>query len=519
MATKVVKTLKFPNSTDEYQINAVVFDGKYPRDFARHTEGIHMIENCAGTTDTTNKVSTWTGTSNCIIEYTDGLKISYKIPEVGNTTTTLNINNLGAKTIYRFGTTKLTTQFAVNQIITLIYCADLNGGCWVTNDYDADSDTKVRQYNRTNSSYNKQYSLLARADTASVTSNSYDADYALFSTKATINPYSGEITTPKVHGDLDGTATRVLSDLTVGSKKYNGSTPIEILPSDLGLSQALKFVGTTTTALTDGATTSPIKINSANHTPATGDVVIVSGTDQEFVWTGAAWEELGNASSHSKIGHTHNVTHKPAGTVSQPTFSGTGTLIKGTFNGTEQTASVSYTPAGSVSTPTITVTPNTTTVNSITAVGTLPSLTKTDYAVDDITAWSAGSGSFTATISSTSATTPNKVVTLAHGHTAPSLSYTARTVTQITDWSAGTLPTKGSNTTVVTGIKSAKATQPTFTGTAATISHKHTPSGTITITTGAPGTGETANYTPAGTVSKPTFSGTSATLTTSAANS
>lgn len=83
---------------------------------------------------------------------------------------------------------------------------------------------------------------------------------------------------------------------------------------------------------------------------------------------------------------------------------------------------VSHTPAGTVSTPTITVTPNTTTVNSITAVGTLPSL-------------------------STSVT--NRCLTLT--------------------WNAGTLPTKGANTTVATGIKSATATQPTFTGTAATL--------------------------------------------------
>lgn len=472
MATKVVKTLKFPNSTDEYQINAVVFDGKYPRDFARHTEGIHIIENCAGTTDTTNKVSTWIGTSNCITEYTDGLKISYKIPEVGNTTTTLNINNLGAKTIYRFGTTKLTTQFVVNQIITLIYCADLNGGCWVTNDYDANTDTKVRQYNRTNSSYNKQYSLLARADTSSVTSDSYDADYALFSTKATINPYSGEITTPKVHGDLDGTATRVLSDLTVGSKKYNGSTPIKILPSDLGLSKALKFVGTTTTALTDGATTKPITINSASYTQEDGDVVIVSGTDQEFVWTGSAWEELGNASSHSKVGHNHDITILPAGSI----------------------GNTSLTPAGTVSTPTITVTPNTTTVNSITAVGTLPSLTYSKATASKIKSWSGGTlpsaslsgGTLTGSVSNG----PNRVVTLSHTNptltfsagSLPSLTYEDVDASLITNWSAGTLPTKGSNTTVVTGIKSATSTQPTFTGTAA--SHNHTFTGTsATLTT------------------------------------
>ena len=133
------------------------------------------------------------------------------------------------------------------------------------------------------------------------------------------------------------------------------------------------------------------------------------------------------------------------------------------------THTVSHTPAGTVSTPTITVTPNTTTVNSITAVGTLPSLTYEEVAADNITAWSAGSGS--ASLTGSVSTGPNRKVTLtlSHTHTAPTLTYSEVKPHKITAWSAGTLPTKGSNTTVATGIKSATSTQPTFTGTTATL--------------------------------------------------
>jgi hypothetical protein len=84
----------------------------------------------------------------------------------------------------------------------------------------------------------------------------------------------------------------------------------------------------------------------------------------------------------------------------------------------------------------------------------------------------------------------------------PSLTYAEVLADNITGWLAGELPTKGSDTSVVTDI-SASASQPTFSGTTATISHTHTPSGTVSITTAAPGSGETANYTPAGTVSQP----------------
>lgn len=52
------------------------------------------------------------------------------------------------------------------------------------------------------------------------------------------------------------------------------------------------FVGTTTTALSDGATTKPVTVNSKNHTPAAGDIVLYD--NKEFIWTGSAWEELGD---------------------------------------------------------------------------------------------------------------------------------------------------------------------------------------------------------------------------------
>lgn len=81
-------------------------------------------------------------------------------------------------------------------------------------------------------------------------------------------------------------------------------------------------------------------------------------------------------------------------------------------------AQASYTPVGSVSQPTTTANTSSTTVNSIVTVGTLPSATVTDG-----------------------------VLTL----------------------DPGTLPTKGSNQTVITAINSLTTTKPTFTGTTATI--------------------------------------------------
>lgn len=329
------------------------------------------------------------------------------------------------------------------------------------------------------------------------------------------------------------------------------------------------YLGVTTTALTDGATTNPIKINGEDVTAKTGN--IVNYGSKEFIFNGTVWQEFGDLSALGDLAFKDSAsgTFKPSGTVSKPTFTGTakdvsvsgtpngsvtimvgkehhgayvpeGTISEPTFTGSQKSVSVSgtpngsvtigtgtgtanytpagtvsqpsftgtsgsvsvsgkptgsvtiskassgtanYTPAGTVSTPTITVTPNTTTVNSITAVGTLPSWT---------------------------ATVESENLTLG--------------------WSAGTLPTKGANTTVATGIKSATSTQPTFTGTGArleasfsgntnTFTGTFTPEGTVSAPsfngtavqltgsfTGS-STTMTGNYTPEGTVSAPTFTG------------
>ena len=61
------------------------------------------------------------------------------------------------------------------------------------------------------------------------------------------------------------------------------------------LSSAVKFVGITTTALTDGSTTSTVTIDGASHAAQRGDVVIYGG--KEFLWTGSLWQQMGDEAS------------------------------------------------------------------------------------------------------------------------------------------------------------------------------------------------------------------------------
>jgi hypothetical protein len=51
------------------------------------------------------------------------------------------------------------------------------------------------------------------------------------------------------------------------------------------------FIGTTTTAITDGATTNPITVDGESYTAVKGDIVIYNST--EFIFDGSAWQSFG----------------------------------------------------------------------------------------------------------------------------------------------------------------------------------------------------------------------------------
>lgn len=169
--------------------------------------------------------------------------------------------------------------------------------------------------------------------------------------------------------------------------------------------------GTTTTDLTDEATTNPITISGNSYTAVANDAVFYQ--KKEFVFDGTKWHEFGD-------------------------MSGLGDMAAA------DTASASYTPAGTVGTPTITVTPSTT----------------SKYVASSSTGGGSVSAGTAASCTLPSFTTSVSDETLTLGWSAGN--FTANTPTSVT------LPTFSSQT-IATGISSASSTQPTWTGTAATI--------------------------------------------------
>ena len=92
-----------------------------------------------------------------------------------------------------------------------------------------------------------------------------------------------------------GTATQFITSVSQKDGVIT-ATKANITAAALGLSGAMKFLGTSATAISDGATTNPITIGTTSTTVAAGNVVLYGA--KEFVWTGSKWEELGNEGSY-----------------------------------------------------------------------------------------------------------------------------------------------------------------------------------------------------------------------------
>lgn len=161
------------------------------------------------------KAGTWLAKTNKISALVDGQLFLYKITVAGASTTTLNITGsggaLGAKTVYRTGTTKLTTQYAVGHYILLAYNS-LNTCFRLVNDYDANSYAYVRQYQHGQNvaGATNLYPILTRYNLTNK-NEKYDNAYARFYTDTYIDMTNGYLYAPKVYSG--GSEVAVKTDI------------------------------------------------------------------------------------------------------------------------------------------------------------------------------------------------------------------------------------------------------------------------------------------------------------------
>lgn len=330
----------------------------------------------------------------------------------------------------------------------------------------------------------------------------------------------------KVYYLKDAEARELLAQLGTAAKKDVAAgvsadeqglvTGAQVQAAIANISGAMHFIGAITGDTFDEALAA-YKTEHPDYKEAAGDVVVWGV--KEYVYDGAAWQELGDESLYALKSTTIGTQTLAAninletlatdmglgalskkdsakGTVDGQTISGlkasgtsTGSIaVALTQTSTDATVTkADYTPAGdvagsvvaegtvaiaksdsgtqisgSVSAPEVTVTPATDSIKKVTSVGTLPS-----KAADTFTA--NGDDTFTqGSQAAWSANVNEDTETLSFSFTAntlPTFVQGAKATFSEGAFSAGTLPELAeTGTTVVTGISKATATAPVFTG-------------------------------------------------------
>ncbi len=244
------------------------------------------------------------------------------------------------------------------------------------------------------------------------------------------------------------------------------------------------YLGVTTTALTDGASTNPVTINGESVTAKKGNIVNYGSA--EFIFNGSVWQEFGDLSGLGALAFedTADVT----GTAAAQTFTGTEATIEstGTFTA-EGTVTLS---GGTAQTVVTDVTPSDATVKVLdtagsTTAGSAAAFTQgTDTFTQGTDTFTQGTDTFTATVT-------NEVLSLDFTQGTDSFTQGSDTFAQGTDSftantpTAVTLPTF-KDQTVITDVTSSggSVTVPdtaTFEGTAnqaVSVSATYTPAGT-----------------------------------------
>lgn len=125
---------------------------------------------------------------------------------------------------------------------------------------------------------------------------------------------------------------KYLSKLTFGSTTYDikdAEARQDISDLKSAVTGAMHWAGYTTTALSDGATTNPIVIDSENYTAVAGDVVAYDNgvKEMEYAFNGTKWQELGSTGSIKALAFkdnaSGNVECAGSNAASSVSFSGT----------------------------------------------------------------------------------------------------------------------------------------------------------------------------------------------------
>lgn len=238
--------------------------------------------------------------------------------------------------------------------------------------------------------------------------------------------YGGD---PAAWHELGDESIYALKTVTIGTQNLSANINLDTLAHDMGLGKLAKKDSATGTVA--GQTITGVKATGTS----TGSIAVgLTQTSTDATLTRSDYTPSG----------------KVAGTV---VANGTVSIAKDAVNGTQI--------SGSVSAPTVTVTPSTDTIKKVTSVGTLPTKAADTFVANGDDVFTQGSqAAWSASVDSNE--------TLSFSFTANTLpTFTQGSKASFTEgaFNQGTLPTlANAGTTVVTGITSATASAPVFTG-------------------------------------------------------
>lgn len=238
--------------------------------------------------------------------------------------------------------------------------------------------------------------------------------------------YGGD---PAAWHELGDESIYALKTVTIGTQNLSANINLDTLAHDMGLGKLAKKDSATGTVA--GQTITGVKATGTS----TGSIAVgLTQTSTDATLTRSDYTPSGEV----------------AGTV---VANGTVSIAKDAVNGTQI--------SGSVSAPTVTVTPSTDTIKKVTSVGTLPTKAADTFVANGDDVFTQGSqAAWSASVDSNE--------TLSFSFTANTLpTFTQGSKASFTEgaFNQGTLPTlANAGTTVVTGITSATASAPVFTG-------------------------------------------------------
>lgn len=201
------------------------------------------------------------------------------------------------------------------------------------------------------------------SDTAPTRTDKLNLNGYLYATKL----YSGGNEVLTAHQTLPTATTSQKGLVQIGSGITVNDGTISVTAANLGLSNAMHFIGVAKVAITDGSTTDPQITGYSTKTA--GDVIIDKDSSYEYVWSSAnKWERLGGDSSYKT---TQSVVNSPSAKESTTAFIDTiSQNANGVITATKKNLDTSGTWSGNAGSATKLQTARslTTKLNSTTAV-------------------------------------------------------------------------------------------------------------------------------------------------------